>query len=198
MVTYMLIPEKLPEEGKEEFRKLWKAAQDAGALVKQESPFSFTYSKEFLAFWDSVPFKRHKDRVWEAWKEALKGGHKALEIQKGVPTLIRQEKARQKAKGEEYIPISMITWIKDRRWTDEPDDDLSQPRKSGLQKDADKIESILDCKLTSQDKLVLSECFGDGLTMKDVEERKHLWWEGKSVRHYLYEVTQIVNNQRKP
>ena len=199
--TYTLNPSLLPSEGKDEFRKLWQAAVQAGALVKKET-FSLTYSTDFITFWDSLPSKRNKNQVWNAFKEALKGGYTASQIQKGVPTLIKQEKARQKAKGDEFNPINPVKWLREKRWEDEEDVDLSKPKPSTLQKQAEMVYDILDLTTppTENDKRVLSVCLGDGLTMQNVLDMKYLWSfdSGKSVSHYLYEVTQIVNNQRKP
>ena len=195
MNNYTLNPEKMPKEGIEQFRLLWKAAVDAGALVKVEPKKKKEggYPDGFEQLWGKVPHKIGKGNAAAAYKKALERGYTPLVIEKGIPTLVSSEKARQRASGSEYSPLHPATWLNGDRFLDEPGTNLSEPRKSKTDIAAEKCEAIMKIRVTGADKAALSACLSEGMTVKDIEERQYLHSEGKALSHFFYEVSELVN-----
>ena len=196
----------MPQKGIEEFRVLWRAAKDAGALVKMEfeavgaklpeaakPPPLCIYSDDFLAFWKTIPNKIGKGSAWKAWQNLLKEGVTALAIQKGVPVLIQHEKARQRANKDDYSPLHPSTWLNGRRFEDEVGTDLSAPKLSKTEIAAKKCEDIMKLTIGGADRAALSACLSEGMTVEDITANQHLFTEGKALSHFFYEVAEIVN-----
>ena len=160
------------------------------APAKAPKKTNSIYSDDFEELWSMLPSKIGKGGAWQAYQKALKRGHTAQQIKKGVVTLIQYETQRQRKDPNGFQPLHPTTWINQDRFLDEPGANLSEPRKTNLDKKAQRIQDALNIELSGADKTDLNTFLADGLTIDTIIAKQNLKEDGMHFRELLFKIAE--------
>ena len=205
MKYYALHPELIPEEIKDQFRKLWKIAQKSNALVqitadevnpqpakKKHKGTTSIYSQAFEDFWQTLPHKIGKGAAYKAWQKAIKDGATQEKINEGVKGLLVYVKKQKASMKDGYTPLHPSTWLNEKRFDDEIGTDFSKPKLNATDAAAIRIQIALNERVGAIDKNALGDALAAGWSVNEILAQQHRRNEGMALSHFFWTIAETT------